>query len=219
VATPDGPTPRGLDARLHPGIGANAKAELEIEYDGLEPPVELFAELDAAGWTRPVPVPPPSSAIDWSRPDADTGKRYSVRPYRATVRAQPTRRVAATAEAVGAIVERHRVAGLARLTAGSQTDTGSANLDGGAPAFAVTVTVPPERLDALLAYLLATVPAAQVVRRTYTTRLVAGHYRGRESEMELPAVELELSVAGADVETVRRALEGADDLQVRPRSA
>lgn len=57
---------------------------LEIDYPGLTPPTSLFAALDRLGWSTPSPMPPPRSAIDWSRPDPSTGERYTVRPWQVT---------------------------------------------------------------------------------------------------------------------------------------
>lgn len=56
--------------------------ELEIDYDGLEPPMALFEDLTMIGWTPPVAAPPPARSIDWSTPDPTTGERFTVRPYR-----------------------------------------------------------------------------------------------------------------------------------------
>jgi hypothetical protein len=57
---------------------------LEVDYDGLEPPVALFDDLGMIGWSPPVPAPPPASAVDWDRPDTSQGTTYSLRPFRVT---------------------------------------------------------------------------------------------------------------------------------------
>jgi hypothetical protein len=54
---------------------------LVLDYRGDVPPVELFEVLRAAGWATPVLAGPPPGAIDWSRPDAATGRRWSAKPY------------------------------------------------------------------------------------------------------------------------------------------
>ena len=60
---------------------------LEIEHDGSDPPEALLAELREIGWLGAISVPPPASAIDWSRPDPVTGHRFSIRRHRAVVHA------------------------------------------------------------------------------------------------------------------------------------
>lgn len=54
---------------------------LEIDYVGTEPPVDFFADLEMIGWRPPVPAAPPASAIDWSTPNAETGERFTIRPW------------------------------------------------------------------------------------------------------------------------------------------
>lgn len=54
---------------------------LVLDYRGDRPPVELLEVLRAAGWSTPVLAGPPPGAIDWSRPDAATGRRWSAKPY------------------------------------------------------------------------------------------------------------------------------------------
>ncbi|MFN8039427.1 MAG: hypothetical protein U0Q07_09470 [Acidimicrobiales bacterium] len=62
--------------------GSQGTTWLEVGYDGLAPPLDLFDDLAMIGWRPPAPVPPPRDAIDWSRPDEATGQRFTVRPYR-----------------------------------------------------------------------------------------------------------------------------------------
>lgn len=94
---------RRVRTRIVHDLGS-AGPELEIEYDGLEPPASLFAALESLGWVAPVPMPPPASAIDWSTPDRRAGTSYSVRPYRATGRARPGTK-GATLEVVQGLLE------------------------------------------------------------------------------------------------------------------
>lgn len=193
-----------------PGPGGSV-GEIEIEYDGLEPPLALFAELAVAGWTAPVPVPPPSDAIDWTRADHVTGKRYSVRPYRATGRSRPATRAAFGVEQVRALIERHRhVAAPLDVVPPMPS---SPSLDEVSPATSVVIaTLPPERVDALV----NANPRAEVLRRTPTTRRVVGHYRGRQSEIVLPAIEVELRADANALRTLLQTLQDVDDVQVRP---
>jgi hypothetical protein len=219
VATDQRPPPEddgrsGLTARFVPGVGGSL-GELVLEYDGLEPPLALFAELAGAGWTAPVPVPPPADAIDWSRPDPATGKRYSVKPYRAEGRSRPQGRLAFAAEQVGELVDRHRRAEAMReATASTPTErTPSPSIDDGAIAAAVVVaTLPPERVEVLL----RAHPSVVVVRRTPTTRRVLGSYRGRQSEVVMPAVDVELRVDAATLRTMLRELADVEEVDVHP---
>lgn len=54
---------------------------LEITYQGLRPPMDLFADLEMVGWKPPTVPPPPASAIDWSRPNTTTGQRFTLSDY------------------------------------------------------------------------------------------------------------------------------------------
>jgi hypothetical protein len=54
---------------------------LEVTYQGLAPPTDLFADLALVGWVPPTPAPPPHEAIDWSTPDEVTGERFTLRDY------------------------------------------------------------------------------------------------------------------------------------------
>jgi hypothetical protein len=203
----------GLTARFVPGV-AGSLGELVLEYDGLEPPLALFAELAVAGWTAPVPVPPPADAIDWSRPDPATGKGYSVRPYRAEGRSRPQGRLAFAADQVCELVERHRRAEARDATASEPTErTPSPSLDDGPVAAAVVVaTLPPERAEVLL----RSHPSVVVVRRTPTTRRVLGSYRGRQSEVVMPAVEVELRADAVTLRSLLRELADVDEVDVHP---
>jgi hypothetical protein len=204
----------GLTARFVPGVGGSL-AELVVEYDGLEPPLALFAELAVAGWTAPVPVPPPAAAIDWSRPDPATGKGYSVRPYRAEGRSRPQGRLAFAADQVRELVERHRRSEAMRDAAASEPAerTPSPSIDDGPVAAAVVVArLPPERVDVLL----RSHPSVVVVRRTPTTRRVLGSYRGRQSEVAMPAVEVELRADAATLRSLLRDLADIDEVDVHP---
>jgi hypothetical protein len=55
---------------------------LVVTYDGLEPPRDLFADLEMIGWAPPVLAPPPRSAIDWSTPNEATGETFTVRSWK-----------------------------------------------------------------------------------------------------------------------------------------
>lgn len=59
----------------------HATVWLEITYQGLAPPTDLFADLTLVGWSPPPAAPPPHEAIDWSRPNEETGERFTLRDY------------------------------------------------------------------------------------------------------------------------------------------
>jgi hypothetical protein len=59
-----------------------ATAWLEVAYDGLTPPEDLFDDLRMIGWRPPSAASPPRSAIDWDTPDPTTGTRFTVRNWR-----------------------------------------------------------------------------------------------------------------------------------------
>jgi hypothetical protein len=54
---------------------------LEVTYQGLAPPLQLFADLDLLGWSTPTIAPPPHEAIDWTQPNEATGERFTLRDY------------------------------------------------------------------------------------------------------------------------------------------
>jgi hypothetical protein len=57
-------------------------AWLELDYDGLEPPTALLADLAVLGWHPPATATPPHDAIDWTVPDRARGLGYTIRPFR-----------------------------------------------------------------------------------------------------------------------------------------
>jgi hypothetical protein len=78
-------TALGVTTTLHADL--TGAPEVEVGYDGCSPPLELFGHLRVLGFVGLVPQPPPSAAIDWSRPDpAGVATGFSVRPYAATSR-------------------------------------------------------------------------------------------------------------------------------------
>jgi len=54
---------------------------LELTYDGIQPPVELFGDLEMIGWKPPAPASPPATAIDWSSPDPVTGEEFTINSW------------------------------------------------------------------------------------------------------------------------------------------
>ncbi len=58
--------------------GANGTVRLAVDFDGVRPPTLLFADLEMIGWHVAAPPPPPREAIDWTRPDHETGQRFSL---------------------------------------------------------------------------------------------------------------------------------------------
>jgi nitrogen regulatory protein PII len=71
-----------MDTRIElKSKASGAQAWLEVTYQGLHPPVALFDDLAMVGWKTPAIPPPPASAIDWSRPDPETGQRFTLSGY------------------------------------------------------------------------------------------------------------------------------------------
>ena len=77
---PPVPPPQLLSCHLARGFDL-ARCGLILDYRGDQPPVVLFEALQAAGWSTPAPAAPPAGAIDWSRPDRATGRRWSTLPF------------------------------------------------------------------------------------------------------------------------------------------
>ena len=69
----------------HVALGVDiSRCGVVIDYRGDQPPVALFEQLREHGWLTPAPAPPPAAAIDWSTPDPESGRRWSVRPFSVT---------------------------------------------------------------------------------------------------------------------------------------
>jgi hypothetical protein len=60
---------------------SNRSTWIEVTYSGLEPPMALFEDLAMVGWVPPAIPPPPASAIDWNRPDPNTGQTFTIADY------------------------------------------------------------------------------------------------------------------------------------------
>lgn len=58
--------------------GVNGTVRLSIDFDGAQPPDQLFADLEMIGWNVAAMPPPPREAIDWSTPDPATGQRFTL---------------------------------------------------------------------------------------------------------------------------------------------
>lgn len=69
-------------------LSSRGATTLDVVYDGRTPPYELFATWAELGWTPPTPAMPPRAAIDWSTPDPASGRRYSLRAFRAVGEAE-----------------------------------------------------------------------------------------------------------------------------------
>lgn len=74
-------------ARTASITSTHSGAVVHLVYDGTNAPRDVLAELSRAGWRDARPCPPPKEAIDWNTPDDTTGKRYSLRPFRAVTTA------------------------------------------------------------------------------------------------------------------------------------
>lgn len=70
-----------VTARVRPTLTLSSVSEIELRYDGAEPPLELLDELARLGWEGATPCPPPAHAIDWSAPDPVRGTRHSIRSF------------------------------------------------------------------------------------------------------------------------------------------
>ncbi|WP_436793171.1 hypothetical protein [Actinospongicola halichondriae] len=85
MAPPTDLAPIRRSARLT--TAHNGVATIHLSYDGTLPPTEVLEELRRCGWRDALPGSPPSTAIDWSRPDEHRGLRYSLRPFQAVTTA------------------------------------------------------------------------------------------------------------------------------------
>lgn len=60
---------------------ASRAPQVYLSFDGSSAPTEIFAELDALGWTVPMVPPPPRDAIEW-HPDPSTGQDYTITSWK-----------------------------------------------------------------------------------------------------------------------------------------
>ncbi|MGE3620439.1 MAG: hypothetical protein AB7L84_08250 [Acidimicrobiia bacterium] len=189
--------------------GAARPPVLEVDYDGSAPPEPLLADLRALGWEDVRPEPPPSSAIDWSRPDPTRGTRHSVRPFPARIHGTlgPGVDVGAIAARTAAVLARHGLHDAPTAAAPSPP------IGPGTPA-----TVPaaagrsrreadqppgPRLVDVVVDAALAAVTRAQLagvaevveaVEETWTTSV---SFRGQQAELHHPVQRLRLAVPHA----------------------
>lgn len=183
-------------AALRERRAGGQRTVVELEHDGASPPLALFAELRAAGWTGLVPTPPPADAIDWSRPDATAGTRYTVRPHRAvvlaTIEGPSAQRAAALAAAHAA------VARLARPEPGGRSSTGGAEL-------VVEVVCTAGNAPAVLR---AAGHLGAIIGDRTETEQVTVTWRGNAASRSQEVRRVLLSVRGASFEDVQRRLVG-----------
>jgi hypothetical protein len=169
---------------------------VEVEHDGAAPPLALFAELRAAGWSGLVPTPPPAAAIDWSCPDAAAGTRYTVRSHRAvvlaTIEGPPDVRAAALA-AAHAAAARH-----------ARSEPGGVGPAGG-PELVVELVCTAANAPAVLS--AAGHLGAIIDDRTETEQFTVT-WRGNVDARSQELRRLLLSVRGASFEDVQRGLVG-----------
>jgi hypothetical protein len=195
---------------------------LEVDYDGLEPPVALLRDLAGLGWRPPAVAAPPHDAIDWSQPDRERGLGYTIRPWRvlgATVdppagtgpRGAWTEPDADTfLTALGEVLAQHGLTAdggattvpadaappPASVTAGAGA-TGAPPIADPTPTLLVTFVVEAEAAPALRAGL----EADRLAHRTQAATIsVPQRYRGRDFTTDVSAVRFEVAVpaAGAD---------------------
>lgn len=76
-----------LTARVRPTLALSSVSEIELRYDGAQPPVDLLADLARLGWEGASPCPPPAHAIDWTQPDEARGTRHTIRSFDAVTTA------------------------------------------------------------------------------------------------------------------------------------
>ena len=98
------PTSAAIGSAAKIVASVRGQAVVQLSYDGTQPPEHLLAALRREGWRNATPSPPPAAAIDWSRPDLESGRSYSVLPYPATT----TALFEGTTEQRDAAVERAR---------------------------------------------------------------------------------------------------------------
>lgn len=168
---------------------------LELIYDGSRPPEAVFDAFAAIGWHRPVGSPPPKDAVDWSTPDPDTGRRYTVRPYAAVALLEP----------VGNPVN-GTLAALITTTITVARALGIRVEAELAPAVPqrrrISLVVKEELVDAIA----AVVPPGSLVDRQSRSVLRTTTYRGGQVDTEIPAAWLLLEVPESAAEQVMDAL-------------
>lgn len=181
---------------------SNRVTILDIEYDGSQPPSDLFAELRALGWEGAVPTSPRADVIDWRTPDPVRGTAYSVLPHVVVIHATLQADVETCPELrrrTQAILARH---GFADVDVDAETPAPARTP---APAPAPTVLEDPggaiELVDVLsplptaAAVELVAAGIAEVVEREDVTEVVESTFRGNVSQTAVLLRRLRLRVA------------------------
>jgi hypothetical protein len=214
-------------ARLQRRAGTHT-VWLELDYDGADPPTDLFADLAMLGWHPPAAATPPHDAIDWSVPDHERGLDYSIRAWRVLGAAVgppagsghrgawTETDVASFLPLLERILRRHEVvtAPVDRTTtnpppvppasAGPEAPAGAqSDPQPDAPGSLLTFVVEADQAVAVRRVLeAATLP----FRATNATISVPQRYRGREFVAEVAGVRFEVAAHAGASDEVRRSL-------------
>jgi hypothetical protein len=215
---------------------------LELDYDGLQPPIVLLRDLAALGWRPPAVATPPHEAIDWSQPDRERGLDHTIRPWQvvgATVdppaghgpRGAWTVDDAATfLPQLDALLDRHGLdAAGTRTTIGPEpSSTGEAS-----PATPTSSDAPEAPDTGVLATFVVEAEAAPAVRAALeadqlahrtspATITVPQRYRGRDFTTDVAAVRVEVALPTDAVAALEATLDavgvdrGLARLQIEP---
>jgi hypothetical protein len=190
---------------------AAAGPEVEVIYDGRHPPHELFARWADLGWLPPTPAMPPRDAIDWSTPDEASGRRYSLRPFRAVGRATLARRDLRPTVATAAALDAARALGyLVDGDGGALVDLTTGDGRQAADVVRLTTSQPTHAAAQLEA--LARSKGGQVSsREVIATREVS--YRGSTNTVSSRVIEMEIVIDRAELSALHHA---ADSSGVTP---
>jgi hypothetical protein len=190
---------------------ASGAPEVEVTYDGRNPPHELFARWADLGWSPPTPGMPPRDAIDWSTPDVEHGRRYTLRPFRAVGRATLARRDASPTIAIEAALDAARALGyqveggggaLVDLTSGGARHTSD---------LVHLTTSQPTHAAAQLEALARSRGGQVASREVIATREVS--YRGSTNTVSSLVIEMEIVIDRAELAALHDA---ADTYGVTP---
>lgn len=196
-------------------IASGAHHELLVSYDGRQPPLDLFSTWTSLGWHPPTPALPPRSAIDWSTPDPETGRAYSLHSWDAQgvatlaqhSRDDVNRLAGAVAAARGLGYEVVEVSTAATPAAPDPSDPRPSPVDSPDPRSETHTHITAVLLAHAAPSLVAGARsrgATVVTRETSISRTV--RYRGSTNVTQTPAIEVEIDIADGEVDAVVSAL-------------
>jgi hypothetical protein len=191
-------------------VASGAHHELVVDYDGRQPPLELFEVWAGLGWQAPTPATPPRDAIDWDTPDPVTSKPYSLRSWAATGVASLPRHPGDDRRRMADALEAARRLGC--------------EVDGAINSPPPPTSLPPSFLPAvpasqgnvrITAVLLSHAAPSLIAGARSRGATVHAHetsisrtvrYRGSTTVTQTPAVEVEIAVDEREVEAIVSAL-------------